>query len=229
MPHDDILGIKSNAWLGQPVKGSNDHLSSFVWLLNDLPGFYVLNLHQEKPLVHMKASWLFFALIAPGPDFRGTYVIIHLGTPCLFHPLFSGGDTGAGFTCTGDLLDVKVCSRINPQFFPGSISHAEDIGGSSHGGSGLEFLHLKKTGLCVEDTSRDNFASQFFSAIMPGPKCHKYVITKWNKYPVRFPVALGIKDICPCFGPPFPVLPRIRLIYGLAGCATGLSKFRDIF
>nr|NIU55142.1 hypothetical protein [Phycisphaerae bacterium] len=54
------------------------------------------------------------------------------------------------------------------------------------------------------------------------------VIPERDKHPVLRPVSLGPEDIGPALHPPFPILPGVGLIDGLAGGAAGLAEYGDL-
>src|SRR4030042_2291911 len=64
---------------------------------------------------------------------------------------------------------------------------------------------------------------------MAGPKRDEHIVSERDKYSISRTIPLSPEDIGPASGPPFPVLPGVRLINRLAGGPARLAEFGDVF
>ncbi|OPY60075.1 MAG: hypothetical protein A4E57_04566 [Syntrophorhabdaceae bacterium PtaU1.Bin034] len=174
----------------------------------------------------MQAPRLKGAHIAPCAYLRGADMVVDVCSPRIFDTLFRGRDARPRLACTRDLLNPDAF-RVYP-YLAGSVRHAEHIGRGGHEAVALQLLHLHDPGFRIEDAAGHDLAAYLLRSIMACPEGHEDVVPERNEDAVRVPVALGMEDIGPALGPPFPILPGVRLIHGRACCPARLAELRHL-
>jgi hypothetical protein len=146
-------------------------------------------------------------------------MIVHVRLPEGFKPF--SGSLRHGLTCTHHFPNPKMPGRVDTHFL-GHFRHMKTVGGSVEQSRSSQLHHLSNPSMCIKCASRNNFATEFFCRVMPGPESHVDVISKRNEDPVPLPKSHHVKHAGPRLDSPLPASVIIGYINGPTCCSRRL-------